>query len=43
MLHMLCNISGTLKIRRNLPNTALLLYIRADAVYDDGIFILMFL
>ena len=40
MLHMLCNTSGTLKICRNLPNTTLL-YIRTDAVYDYGIFILL--
>ena len=42
MLHMLCNTSGTLKICQNLPNTALL-YIRTDAVYDYGIYILTFL
>ena len=39
MLHMLCNSPGTLKICQNLPNAALLLYIRTDAVYDYWIFI----
>ena len=41
--YMLCNTFGILKICRNLPNTTLLLYIRTDAVYDYGIFILTFI
>ena len=45
MLHILCNTFGILKICRNLPNAALLLYsiITTDAINDYGIFILMFL